>query len=223
MKRFLSDVFKFSLPGIILLVLLLLGYFILAPFKVVKDYKDYSYSHVISNRDYISTTMFLKHHEQYHYDSFIFGISRTLAYQCNSWRKYLSAEASPFVFDASYETIDGIYGKLKFLDATQVPLKNVLIIICRDAMFSPDKIRSGHLFIRHPATSGKGYLNFHLEFIKAYLNPKFLFNFCCFNLLGRYKPFMEGFIEQRLTKYDTITNQINILDQENEIAKHASA
>ena len=223
MKLFITKFLYFSLIGIIPVILLAVLYFCFDPFQVLRCYEDYSYPYVVGNRDYISTTMFIKNREKYHYNSFVFGSSRTLAYQPDSWKRFLAAADRPFMFDASCESVDGIYRKLNYLDATHVEIKNALIILCRDVSFEVAANHKGHLFIQHPATTGLSEFSFQSEFFKAYFNPKFLLNFYGYQILGGYRPFMAGFIENRKTTFDTITNQIKIIDQEKEIMSNPKA
>lgn len=220
MKLFLKKVSCFALIAMIPILGLFIMYLYWDPFKVLKSYKDYSNSSVITNRDYISTSMFLYNKGKYNYNSFIFGSSRTLAFRPQSWQKFLPPDAVPFMFDASRESIYGIYTKLKFLDSTKVPIKNVLIILCRDCSFSQSGNHEGHLFVKHPATSGESNWSFQANFLEAYYSPKFLFNFYSYKLLGHYHPFMSGYIEDRKIVFDTITNEISILGQENEILQN---
>lgn len=164
--------------------------------------------------------MFIKNHKKNRYNSFVFGSSRTLAFRPSSWQKYLNVSDKPFMFDASGESIYGIYTKIKYLDSINVEIKNVLIILCRDVSFYYSKNHSGHLFIKHPEVSGESPVYFHNEFFKAYINPKFLFNFICYKIIGEYKPFMSDYIDNRKITFDTITNEITIVDQENEISQN---
>lgn len=223
MRHFITKFFYFSLIGIIPAMVLAMLYFYFDPFKVLKNYDDYSYPYVINNRDNISTTMYIRNHKKQRYNSFVFGSSRTLAFKPDSWKVYLDRNDTPFMFDASCESVDGIYNKLRYLDASHADIKNVLIILCRDVSFDVAENHKGHLFIQHPATTGESTLGYQFEFFKAYFNPKFLINFYSYKLLGTYKPFMAGFIENRKVTFDTITNEINIVDQENEIIKDPKA
>ena len=218
MKHFITHLIRFLLIATSPLLILILLYFYYDPFKVTKYYKDYSYSFVVPNRDYISTTMFINNYDKYQYNSFVFGSSRTLAFKPASWQKYLTKNDHPFMFDASGETIYGIYKKLKFLELSNIHVKNALIIICRDMSFKSADNYTDHLTIKHPIISGEGQFNFHMAFLKAYLTPRFLLDFFCFKIIGSYKPFMSGFIEGRKITMDTITNEINIIDQETEIS-----
>lgn len=223
MNPFLKKLFRFLGPILVLLAAFLFLYAYNDPFKVLRSYDDYSYSRVFANRDFVSTTMFIKQYPKYKYNSFIFGSSRTMAYQPESWSRYLDTNSSVFVFDAAGESVYGIYRKLKYLDGEKVELKNALIVLCRDFAFRHDANHEGHLYIKHPATSGESGLVFQYEFLRAYFSPKFLFNYYAFQALGVYKPFMSVYIENRRVVYDTVTNGTIILDQEEELKANEEA
>ncbi len=223
MQPFISRLFRFFFIGLIPLIIISVLYIYLDPFKVLKHYNDFSNPYVISNRDYNSTTMFINNKRKNKYNSFIFGSSRTLAFKPNSWRKYLSEKDNPFMFDASAESIYGIYAKLKYLDSTNVKINNAFILLCRDCTFNRITNDEGHLFIKHPATSRENKFVFQFEFFKAYLNPNFLFSLYSYKILGVYKPFMAGYIENRKITSDSITNEMSIIDQEIEITQNRTA
>ena len=219
MNKFLKTFAIFSLTGIIVAILLVGTYVYYDPFKVVRKYQDYSYPHVISNRDYISTEMFIQNDKKYHYNSFVFGSSRTMAFTPDSWENFLHPGTIPFMFDASAESIYGIDIKLRYLDSMHIPLDHVLLIFDRDVIFKTTENSSEHLYIKHPLLSGQNRLAFQFAFFKAYLDLKFLYHFYDFTLTGKYKSNMNGFLENRKIKYDTITNQMKIIDQETEISQ----
>ena len=219
MKPFIKNIFKFLGLALIPVLVLTIGYFHYDPFKVLRPYSDYSYPFVPANRDYISTEMYLKNEGQQHYNSFIFGSSRTSAYKPSSWAKYLSKDAKPFVFDASSESIYGIYTKLRFLDSMHTKIDNALIILCHDYSFAYEANHKGHLFIKHPKTSGESNMDFQLEFYKTYLSPRFLFCFYCYTFSGKFRHFMHGYIDEKKVRYDTINNEMDVVDQEQEITQ----
>jgi hypothetical protein len=222
MKIFVKKILIFFLIGLTPVLILSFGYIYYDPFKVLKSYSDYSYPFVVPNRDYISTENFYNNNNKYNYNSFIFGSSRTLGFRPNSWAEYLPDGASTFMFDASGETVYGIYTKLKFLDSIHNNIDNVLIVLCRDVSFNNSLNLNGHLFIKDPRTTGESKFYFQLAFFKAYLSTHFLYSFYSYTFSKHFEPFMAGYIENRKITYDTITNEINILDQEEEISKKAN-
>ena len=176
MKVFLKNFFRFILfcfgP---FLVILLAGYFYFDPFKVLTKYndKDFCYDslpHINMNRDYMSTELFLKNYSTYHYNSFIFGSSRSLSYKPETWKKYLKPDDSPYSFDAFSESINSICNKLKFLDARHVKIDNALVVICRDWSFRKGASTND----KHPLVSGENKLIFYGTCLLNYFNLKFL-------------------------------------------------
>ena len=218
-RRFVT--FGFIYFCVIPLFFFIFVYIYIDPFKVIHIYKDYSYSYIAPNRDVVSTCMFKNNFRKYKYNSFVFGSSRTLAFRPKTWQSYLDKGDNIFMFDASAESITGIYMKIKYLDSLNVHLKNVLIVICRDCSFTVN--RDAHLFIKHPDISNKGYLFFHFVFFKAFLDPNFLYSLFSYKIFGCYKPFMSGYIENRKIKYDTLTNELRIIDVEKELEEDMTA
>jgi hypothetical protein len=220
MKKFLTKLAFFSIPGVTIIAALLISYVYYDPFKVIRKYPDYSYPFVITNRDYISTEMFIKNYSKYHYNSFIFGSSRTMGFKMASWHRFLPPDAVTFMFDASAESVYGIDIKLKFLDSMHIKMNNVIFVFDRDVTFKTAENSSEHLYIKHPLLSGQNMLAFQATFFKAYLSMKFLRHFYEYEFTGKYKTNMTGFIEFRKIRYDTVTNEQKILDQEKEIAEN---
>lgn len=217
MKLFIKYLFYFSLFPILILILIISGYFIFDPFKVLRNYSDYSFPVVNVNRDVISTQSFLRNSKKHKYNSFIFGSSRTIAYQPESWKKHLLPTDQPFCFDASNESIWGIYKKIKFLEKIHQPINNALVIICRDHSLAKSKNQKGVLFIKDPVTSGESKIAFNKEFFAAYLNPLFLRCFYTYKLTHQYKDWMKGTLIDYRVKYDSVTNYINLIDQDAEL------
>lgn len=217
MNIFIKRIVAFFSIGVIGLMLLLVSYFFTDPFKAIHHYEDYSNSYVIMSRELVTTEGFLKNNPSKHYNSFIFGSSRTLGFNPYSWEKYLPPTSHVYMFDASAETIYGIYKKLKFLDSLNITIHNALVIICRDVTFKKTDNYAGHLFIKHPAVSKESPLTFQLAFFKAYLDPLFLYNYYKYRLVKKISPSMEEYIEKRKIVYDSVNNQLRIIDQERDI------
>lgn len=111
-RKFIYKTLLMAIPFVLLLVL----YFALDVFKVIYDY-DAFYAEdekpgVGLNAGYISTTTFEKRHVALHYDSFVFGNSRSMYYEIADWREYLPDSSSCFHFDASLESLYALYKKV---------------------------------------------------------------------------------------------------------------
>jgi hypothetical protein len=217
MQKFILKSIIFVLP----FVMLLASFIVFDPFRVIKHYDDYSDKmFIIPNRDFVSTQVFIRNRQKYHYDSFIFGSSRTVAFKTETWIRYLDYGSKPFVFDASGESIFGIYKKIEYIDYIKENIKNCMIILCTDTFFSRDSDHDGHLFIKHPGVAGTSWLNFYSEFIKAYFDPKFLSSYYKYLLTHKYDSSMRRFVEGRKIKYDSITNDVFLVDMDKEISSN---
>jgi hypothetical protein len=215
MKKFVLKLFLLSLPFIIII-----GFFLaLDPFRIIYKYNGFSNMYVIPNKDFVSSEMFIKNQNKYNYNSFIFGSSRTIAFKTKSWKRFLSKTANPFVFDASGESIFGIYTKITYLDKLGVNINNCLLIICTDCTFAYDSDHKGHLFIKHPTIANTSWINFYTVFIKDYFDLKFLKNYFRYLITRKYIPTMNGYIEYRKIIYNNITNDTWMIDPENELKK----
>lgn len=219
MRRFIWTILKFSIVPFVVGCLFLLGYWHFDPFKVLRTYADFSKPVIVPNRDYVSTETFIRNNPHYHYNSFIFGSSRTMAFKPARWKKYLPQDAEPFLFDASNESIYGIYTKIKWLDQQGIPLKNVLLLICHDRTFTHSSNVDSHLYIKHPAVSGESMRDFQWLFFKAYIQPDFWIRFYGYQLLG-YQSWMKGFIQEKPIFYDTRNNTIYMPFQERLVSQH---
>jgi hypothetical protein len=213
-KKELSFLILLMLPFVILLML----YIQFDPFQVVKKYSKYHFTPVDLNRDYISTEVFLVNRQKYKYNSFIFGSSRAVSFNPDSWSKHLNKQAVPFVFDATAESLYGIYTKLKFLEKEKTKIDNVLILFCRNAYFY-DKNYEDHLCIKHPYISDESWIKFHLSFFKAYLNLKFLMGYYSYLITHKESPLTHGIVQNRGFSLDYKTNHISLVLWENQLKK----
>lgn len=203
-RTLLSFIAIIAIPFCVLVSL----YFYFDPFMVVRHYTNYSHSHVALNRDYVSSQMFLQNYPKYKFDSFIFGSSRTMAFEPAVWKTKLEADARPFMFDAAAESIYGIHSKIKYLDDQNIPLRNALIIVCHDRTFEHSTDESGFLFIKHYQFSGNGFFNFHKTFFLAYLNPHFLKAYFAYQNKKKYEKWMAKYMVEWDIEYDSINNQM---------------
>jgi hypothetical protein len=217
MTLFICRTFKFSLFGLISIAILICLYSIFDPFMVIRNYTDFNNSKVALNRDFISTEHILNNHSLYKYNSFIFGSSRTIAFRCDEWSKYLPKDAKPVMFDASGESIYGIYKKFRLLDSLGIEIENAIILICRDATFVKWENHSNHLFIKHYKLSGQSQLKFQTVFLKAYFNPKFLQSYYLSKFLGKVTEEMRGVLVTDCTFVTPITNEILLVKKDIEL------
>ena len=214
MKRFLIKTLFFVTP----FILIVISFALTDPFRIIKSYRNYFDNFIVEpNRDFVSTEVYLRNRAKYKYNSFIFGSSRTLAYRTKSWKKHLDSTAVPFVFDASGESIFGIYTKINYIDKVGDSLKNCLIILCNNCSFIYEADHKGHLFMKHPTVAGTSWSNFYFESLKAYLDFDFLRNYRHYLFANIFNSSEHSCGNRMNVEYDTITNDYRLAGVENEI------
>lgn len=220
LRKFILSVAKFSIVVLAFFLILLCVYIYKDPFKAIRDYDDYSMSRVAVNRDHISTETFLKNHQQQQYNSFLLGSSRVLAISIDKWKDKIGLDNSPYMFDASRETVYGIHSKLQFLDSKGTKLDNVIIFLCRDHSFQDYHDDVWHLTIKHYATSGQNKILYHLEYFKSFLNLEFLKNYIDWEYNQVFKLHMYKHIQQFCNSYDTISNELFLTDYDRNLKEN---
>jgi len=214
MKVFLLRWFIFLAP----LLCIPASFFILDPFKIIYMYDDYfeDYS-IIINRDYVATEVYLQNKKKHKYDSFIFGSSRTLGFKTYDWIPYLDKNSSPLVYWSSGESIFGIWSKFKFLNEQNDTVKNALIVIDNGYTLNRQVNSTGHVYVKHYTLTGESKFSFCNTFLNAYVSDFFFVRYLDFLCFKKYRPYMKGFIDDRIIKTDPITNDFYRVSNKNSI------
>ncbi|HTB32753.1 MAG TPA: hypothetical protein VK808_12035 [Bacteroidia bacterium] len=201
---FLKRLFACALPFLFLLIL----YIALDPFNIIRGLESPGDLHW--NRDIISSRIFLKNNPKYHFKSFIFGSSRSLAFQCKDWGPYVD-DTTPFHFDAWKENLFGIYTKIRYIDSIGNPLENVLIISDPETYNLTQDKSFGD--IKDYKITGTPTLDFQLEFLKSFYSDFFFIRYIDYRLFKTYRPYMETYIpsKEQYFSYDEITNDPHFL------------
>lgn len=207
---FLKKTGLYASPFIVLFIVYLLA----DPFKVIRDYRSFYVSgypsYITLNKDYVSTTTFDNYYSKNNYNSFILGDSRSIFYEINDWKQHLDKSDNCFHFDASGENLYGIYKKVEYLDRKVSNIDNVLLLLSYGTL-SGIKPKKGHLVINAPQLeNGRNFFEFHLEFFKVFLNPRFLFAYFDFNLFGQIRNYMKSgyLLDDRPLVYELSSNEI---------------
>ncbi len=216
MIRFCKLCFYFSIPFLILLV----SYIYFDPFKVIKKYDNYYIEGDggAVNRNYVSTMNYLNKKDTYHYDSFIFGNSRSLFFFISDWKKYISPKSICYHFSESGGSINGLYYKIKLIDESNEIIKNALLVVDYDLLSRLE--RDGALFIMPPILNNNQNLSkFHLEHFIQWVNVSFLFSWFDYHITGKYKKYMEDYISKgtNYKYYNPITNEEPRTTEDNQI------
>lgn len=204
------------------LFVLIIGYFITDPFKVIRKYESYPDNFAKSlNRDRISTQIFLNNHQQYNYKSFIFGSSRSSVFYAREWGKHINDE-TPYHFDASCETISGVATKLKFIEANGNKVDNVLFVFDR-SLFNYEQDTLGSVFIQDYRVSGLQWWKYHTVFINTYFSKGFFLAFYDNLITGNFRDYMRQFLEFRKINYTPIVNDFIFTSYIEQIKKDSVA
>ena len=208
-RTFLIKLFFFSLPFLFLVGL----YFYMDPFKVVRHYDCYHQSgkpmYVCPNKDVISTENWVNHCPEFQYDSYIFGNSRSIYYQVDTWKNYVHRDASKcYHFDAWGESLFGVSKKISFIDSRHVRIVNALLVI-DNSLLHGDKNAEGHIFKKDPKTSGQNPLAFQVDCLKDFFDYNFLKAYFDFKLTGVVKEYMKRdfILDDRPFYYNYVSNE----------------
>ena len=223
MKKFVKQLFVYSLPilfyGVLVLVINLKD-----PFKVFGTYKKYYETSIVDlNREFVCLQLFKNNCDSIKYNSFIFGSSRSLSFKVPNWKKHLDKSAVGFHFDATGESIYGIYNKLLFLAKTKRTMNNALFIIDYSTLVATES-REGHLSIAPPELSTNSKFMFNKEFVMASSNGNFIKEYFKYVLFGEYDSNNQYIFPnlKNTLKSDNITGDI-YFETEHKIALNAKA
>jgi hypothetical protein len=187
-------------------------YLLLDPFKVLYHYDTYYESgkpaYVSLNKEYVAVETFLNNYSKYRYNAFILGNSRTMFYKVSSWKKHVDSDEC-FHFNATGESLYGIYNKIKFLDAKNVKIKHALIILDYSTLSRVKNLKR-HLQLAHPLLSGQSRFDFQLDFFKTFVSKDFLIAYLDFKISNKMKDYMKGFLEDKPVEYNLKYNEIQM-------------
>jgi hypothetical protein len=185
--------------------MILIGVYIWTdPFKVIYNYDIYLSDYVMLRRGFVSTEVFLKNNKSHHFDSFIFGSSRSLAFSCKEWKKYLPEDCSAFSYGNWNESIEGIFRKIRLIDSMGDTIKNVIIVIDTDKTFlKGNKSEEDD----HYVISGKSVGQFHMMYFSNFLRNYWLIPACIdYKLFKTRRSYFKEFIGMKPGDINPINN-----------------
>ncbi|MER0438717.1 hypothetical protein [Emticicia sp. W12TSBA100-4] len=187
------------------LIVLIIGYLITDPFKIIRTYEAYPDNFAKSlNRDRISTQIFLNNNQQFKYKSFIFGSSRSSVFYAREWGKHIN-DTNPYHFDASCETISGVATKLKYIEEKGNKIENVLFVFDR-SLFNYEQDTLGSVFVQDYRVSGLDWWKYHTIFVNTYFSKGFFIAFYDNLITGNFRNYMRQFLEFRKINYTPVVN-----------------
>ena len=150
MVRFLK---RIAILLFVPLLLLAAIYFMTDPYKTLRAFSLTYFD--ITNRDYLSSELYVMNFPEQAYDSFIFGSSRGGGINTYHWKKYLPEGSQQFLFQAWSETITGVEEKVSYIDEHQGEIRNALILIDIPGSFAKPQLPTQSLSIKDPRFSGQ--------------------------------------------------------------------
>ncbi len=150
MKKFLIRVLSFvGIPILILAVV----YLVTDPFKTLKPFSFQYFDP--TNRDYLTSEVFLRNDSVYHYNAFVFGSSRCNWINTWHWKHYLPSDIRQFMFQAWGETLTGIEQKIDYLDRNGNAIDYALVVLDIPKTFSEVQLSHKAMYIKHYKFSGQ--------------------------------------------------------------------
>lgn len=215
---------KFVLELFIPVILLVLYYIIADPYKIIWHYDAFfpevGTSYVGLDHDYVSVATFDNYNDSLHYNSFIFGNSRSRYYQVEDWKKHLDSTAVCYHMDASNETLEGIYLKMKYV-SERAPINNCLLVLDTYILPETKTRRDNLIFFPAPQTTPeRDNLKFWITGFKSFVSPKFLYSYTKLLLLGQVskEAAEEGVFDVATRHYDYRWNETTWPEKEVAIA-----
>lgn len=170
MKRFVYTILLFIAIPLILLA----GIYIWTdPFRCIHAFDIHDVD--ATNREYLSTELFLRNNPTCHYNSFIFSSSRGGGMNTYQWKQYLPEGAQPFLFQAWGESLTGMELKLIYLNEQHMPIDNALLLIDIPGAFdSENQLPTKALSMKHYLFTGKTKFTYNaMQFFNFIQKPSF--------------------------------------------------
>jgi hypothetical protein len=165
MKKFFTTLMAFSIVPLLVFIPYVYFYCKRDVYQDLGSYENYSWKYTYEILGDLSTKKLLQ--SDIKYNSFIFGSSRSIGlYAC-----YLQnhIKNSKFYHYANWgERIEGIYNRIKLLDALHYNLDNAIIYIDTDCTFEED----GSDQDDHYLLTNKNRIEYYLEHFLSFFPPK---------------------------------------------------
>jgi len=199
------------------LLVSIIFYLLLDPFAVLHFKMKDAEQWVFKCRDFNTIEAFKKNYPIYSYDSFILGNSRSLAFCAFDWQKYISPSV-PFHFDATNESLFGIFKKFIYLKKHKIKIKNAFITLDYPTLIQVKNNLKDITQIKHPEISGESYLKFHFLFYKSFFQDRYWLKYIDFKFNHIFREsYGEDTFQKRYFNLNLTTNDLVIESDENAI------
>jgi hypothetical protein len=209
MYLFIKKIILFFIPFLVLFPL----YIYLDPFKVIYGYDSYypdsGISKIDVGKDFVSYENFIKNYPLYHYNSFVFGSSRSFFYRINKWSDYINTPQSKcYHFDGFKESLYGITNKIRYLNQSEVPIKNALVILDFEVFQGKNRV-DDYLRLQHPSISDENWIRFHYIHLKQFFSYTFLKKYFTDCFPCRFQESDNDQVDRiKLIVYNKVSNEL---------------
>ena len=207
-----------ALVALPVLVPLLAAYLIADPFKVIYAHDDYFPNpaavglRVSVNKGMATVRNYERQVAQgRNYNAFIFGSSISCYYSPEEWAEILGADARPYHFDSSSETLVQMGQKAEYLHNRGSEIKYALVVLDPWIMLGRDEDSPFSINPPEVQPSLAHIMKFHYTFFRASMNADFLKSYIYSIFagepleIGRNKVF-----EDQPIVYDSLTNHKSV-------------
>ena len=218
MRGFIKFCVLLCLPIAVMVVF----YIIEDPYKVIWHYDNYypSDNVIVLNRGYVSAMHYINYQKEYGYDSFIFGNSRSIAFQEKEWKKYIPESSRCYHFDVSRGSIRELYGEINYINESGGALRNALIVLDIGMLWWTEN--KGILYMMPPILKNQtGTVAFHYEYFKSFYEHDFFCAYIDYKTNKEFKPYMmDYFLNPRWKNgYNPTNNELYWDKQEESISE----
>lgn len=130
-------------------IILLLGLFLYTdPFRTLHPFNPSDID--ATNREYLSTELFLQNKDKHPYNSFVFSSSRGCGINTYTWKMFMNdTTAQPFLFQSWSESLTGIELKIQYLTQNNIPIDNALLLLDIPGSFAKEQLPIKALSMKH--------------------------------------------------------------------------
>lgn len=171
-------------------VFILTIYIVADPYHIIRDYPNLKNNEFkLTNRNYLSTNLFLKENPKHNFNAFIMGGRTSCAFKTADYSKKLK-NSSVFHFDGEQEDIETIKLKLEFIEKQTNEINNVLLIFDTDTF---NEHNASNIWNRKDYKfSGENILKYHWHFFKAFYFSSNWIAFFDLKMFGKSKSYMSN-------------------------------
>lgn len=154
-------------------LLILLGVYLWTdPFRCLHEFDINDID--ATNREYLSTELFLRNYPTQQYNAFIFSSSRGGGFNTYTWKTYIGEEARPYLFQAWGESLTGIELKMKYLDKHDVAIDYAIIMFDIPGTFGKVQLSHEALGMKHWIFTGGSHFSYNaIQFYNFIQKPSF--------------------------------------------------